>query len=70
MASLIYLDTHVIVWLHAEGGATLSAASARLIEEALDVRISPMVRMQLQYFYEINRVTEPSLPVLDTLESF
>ena len=69
MASLIYLDTHVVVWLHEEGGGALPAASARLIEETSDVRISPMVRMELQYLYEINRVSEPPLPVLDTLES-
>ncbi len=69
MASLIYLDTHVVVWLHEEGGAAVPAASARLIEETLDVRISPMVRMELQYLYEIDRISEPPLPVLDTLES-
>ena len=69
MASLIYLDTHVVVWLHEEGGTALPAASARLIEETLDVRISPMVRMELQYLYEIDRISEPPLPVLDILES-
>jgi len=69
MASLIYLDTHVVVWLHEEGGAAVPAASARLIEETLDMRISPMVRMELQYLYEIDRISEPPLPVLDTLES-
>jgi len=69
VASLIYLDTHVVVWLHAEGGTAIPTASAKLIEETLDVRISPMVRMELQYLYEIDRVSEPPLPVLDTLES-
>ena len=66
---MIYLDTHVVVWLHEEGGAALPAASARLIEETLDVRISPMVRMELQHLYEIDRISEPPLPVLDILES-
>ena len=69
MASLIYLDTHVVVWLHAEGGSAIPAASAELLEETPDLRISPMVRLELQYLYEIGRVTEPPLPVLDGLES-
>ena len=57
------------VWLHEEGGAVLPTATASLIEETLDVCISPMVRMELQHLYEINRISEPPLPVLDTLES-
>jgi PIN domain nuclease of toxin-antitoxin system len=69
MASLIYLDTHVVVWLYAEGGTAIPARSAKLLEEALDIRISPMVRMELQYLYEIDRITESPLPVLDTLET-
>ena len=69
MESLIYLDTHVLVWLYAEGGSALPKASAQLIEETPDGRISPMVRLELQCLYEIERVTEPPLPVLDALES-
>ncbi len=67
MASLIYLDTHVVAWLYAEGGAALPSASAQIIETTQDIRISPMVRMELQYLYEIQRVTQPPLTVLDDL---
>ncbi len=67
MAPLIYLDTHVVAWLYAEGGAAVPGASARLIETTSDIRISPMVRMELQYLYEIQRVTQPALTVLDAL---
>ena len=61
MASLIYLDTHVVAWLYAEGGSAVPAGSAQLIEETSDIRISPMVRMELQYLYEIECVTRPAL---------
>jgi PIN domain nuclease of toxin-antitoxin system len=69
VASLIYLDTHVLAWLYAGGGAALPSAPARRLEEAAEIRISPMVRLELQYLYEIGRVREPALPVLDALES-
>lgn len=69
MASLIYLDTHVLAWLYAEGRAALPSVPARRIEDASEIRISPMVRLELQYLYEIGRVSEPALPVLDALES-
>lgn len=69
MAALAYLDTHVLVWLYAEGKTALPEASVRLIEETEDLRISPMVRLELQYLHEIGRLTRPPLPVLDALES-
>jgi PIN domain nuclease of toxin-antitoxin system len=69
MASLIYLDTHVVAWLYAQGGALIPRSVARLIEETSDLRISPMVRLELRYLFEIGRVGEPPLPVLDLLGS-
>ncbi len=69
MAALIYLDTHVVVWLYSQGGAAIPSASVQCIEDASDIRISPMVRLELQYLYEIGRIAEPPLPVLDALES-
>lgn len=69
MASLIYLDTHVVAWLYAEGARALPAKIRDLLESSNDIRISPMVRLELQYLYEIERVTQPPLPVLDAIES-
>ena len=67
MASVIYLDTHVVAWLYAWGGEAVPASAVKLIECAHEVRISPMVRLELQYLYEIGRVGRPSGPVLDAL---
>lgn len=66
---MIYLDTHVIAWLYAEGGTALPDSAVRRLEEADDIRISPMVRLELQYLFEIGRVSQPALPVLDVMES-
>jgi PIN domain nuclease of toxin-antitoxin system len=56
---LIYLDTHVVVWLYAGAIGELSATAAELID-AHDIRISPVVRLELQYLFEIQRITAES----------
>jgi PIN domain nuclease of toxin-antitoxin system len=68
MAAMIYLDTHVVFWLYAEGpDAPLSATARTAIKESSDLRISPMVRLELQYLYEIERTGTPAGPILDEL---
>ena len=69
MAALIYLDTHVVAWLYAAGSRGLPEAVTGVLEETKDLRISPMVRLELQYLYEIGRVADPALPVVDTMEA-
>ncbi|BAW97892.1 hypothetical protein NIES970_28550 (plasmid) [[Synechococcus] sp. NIES-970] len=53
---MIYLDTHIVVWLY--GGLTekFTDIAIALINDH-DLYISPMVRLELQYLYEIERVT-------------
>jgi PIN domain nuclease of toxin-antitoxin system len=69
MAALTYLDTHVVAWLYAGGSTALPSATAAVLEQAAELWVSPMVRLELQYLYEIGRVAEPALAVLDTLEA-
>ena len=64
---MIYLDTHVIAWLYAKGPTAVPAAARQLIEETDDIRISPMVRLEMQYLFEIARVAAPASTVLDEL---
>ena len=67
MAPLIYLDTHVAVWLFA-GKADLLPPQARArIEESDLLLVSPAAVLELQYLYEIERVAEPAQAVLDAL---
>lgn len=69
MAPLIYLDTHVVAWLYAGGVSGFPEPAIRALEEYEDIRIAPMVRLELQYLFEIGRVAQPALPVLDAIES-
>ncbi len=51
---LVHLDTHVVIWLY-EGRAELISPLARGLIERGRCAISPMVRLELQYLYEIGR---------------
>ena len=66
---MIYLDTHVVAWLYAQGRDAVPRGVAHRIEAVDDIRISPMVRLELQYLFEIGRVAMPALPVIDALEA-
>lgn len=65
---MIHLDTHAAVWLYA-GLLGRFPDAARLRLENHPAACSPMVRLELQYLYEIGRVTEPAAPVLSHLNS-
>ena len=64
---MIYLDTHVVLWLYARKGEGLSPRARRLIEDEPEIAISPMVLLELDYLYEIGRTTLGSTPVYDYL---
>ena len=66
---MIYLDTHVVAWLHGIGAARIPAAARDAIEGADDIRISPMVRLELKYLFEMGRLSEPPLIVLDAIQA-
>ena len=54
--AVIYLDTHTVVWLYAGETERLSA-KARAAVESQELRISPMVLLELQYLREIGRIS-------------
>ena len=54
---MIYLDTHVVVWMYAGKIKRLSEQAKKLIN-GHEVIISPLVRLELQYLFEIQRVTD------------
>jgi len=64
---MIYLDTHVVIWLYARKGEGLSTRARRLIEDEPEIAISPMVLLELDYLHEIGRTTLGSTPVYDYL---
>lgn len=67
MATLTYLDTHVVAWLYA-GRADLLPKAIRQLVEHERLLISPMVELELQYLFELGRTTEPASMVVQTLE--
>jgi PIN domain nuclease of toxin-antitoxin system len=63
---LIYLDTHIVVWLY----AGLLEKFSQLIQAILnenEILISPIVRLELEYLYEIERVKEPAHGIIADL---
>lgn len=60
-----YLDTNVVMWLFT--GTKLSPAATEAVNVAEDLRISPMVMVELQYLYEIKRVTYTPAAVFSEL---
>ncbi len=66
MASVIYLDTHAVVWLYLGQPEWFPGAAQAAINEN-DLLISPMVLVELQSLFEIKRVAEPARTVLEAL---
>ena len=60
---MIYLDTHVVVWLYTGQVSKLSVQARDLINEN-PIYISVIVRLELQYLYEIQRITDEANEVL------
>lgn len=53
---MIYLDTHVVVWLFAGRLDKLTGKVTELINKK-EIAVSPIVRLELQYLFEIQRIT-------------
>lgn len=63
---MIFLDTHVVVWLYAGELERLNAHVRRSIEEQ-DLLISPMVVLELQYLKETGRLTVEAPVIVSAL---
>ncbi|MBT4498300.1 MAG: PIN domain-containing protein [Gemmatimonadetes bacterium] len=66
MADLIYLDTHVVIWLYAGNLDLFSPRIQRDLEENT-LLISPIVTLEVQYLHEIGRITAEAGEVIDEL---
>ena len=65
---MIYLDTHVVVWLYAGELDKISTFAKALIEEN-DLLISPMVILELTYLQEIERISVEASVIVESLEA-
>ena len=66
METLVYLDTHVIVWLYAGREDLLSERARRAVQQDRLV-FSPIVRLELQYLLETGRITKEPDQIIQTL---
>ena len=66
MAALIYLDTHVALWLYG-GRVDLLPVGVQDLLRQHDLLISPMVVLEMQYLFELRRTSEPASTVLQAL---
>ncbi|MFZ1400708.1 MAG: PIN domain-containing protein [Candidatus Promineifilaceae bacterium] len=63
---MIYLDTHVVVWLYA-GQLERFSDEIQALLNAHDLRICPIVQLELQYLHEIERITVNAQTILTDL---
>jgi PIN domain nuclease of toxin-antitoxin system len=64
---MIYLDTHVAVWLASGETARLSRRAARLIDQEQLV-ISPIVLLEMELLKEIGRIRVPADTIYELLQ--
>ena len=65
---MIYLDTHVVVWLYAGLAEKFGQTVKDLINEH-ELYICPVVRLELQYLYEIERITDEADAIVSDLSN-
>lgn len=63
---MIYLDSHVVVWLYAGLVGKFSQPVKDLINE-YELYICPVVRLELRYLYEIQRITDDADAIVSDL---
>jgi len=65
---LIFIDTHIIVWLYDALGHKFTKRAKEAINEG-QVVISPVSKLELEYLHEIKRLKPKPEPVVMSLEN-
>jgi len=68
MENVVYLDTHVVVWLYS-GNLELIPKPVQTILNLNDLLISPIVKLELEYLFEIKRINRRASIILSALKS-
>jgi len=68
MENVVYLDTHVVIWLFSKKLELLSGRAIQIIENN-SLLISPMVQLELQYLLEIERIGENPQRIISGLNA-
>jgi len=64
--AIVYLDTHVVVWLYAGLLDKITDAAKKAIDES-DLFVSQMARLELQYLFEIGRLKVRADTIISSL---
>ena len=64
---MIYLDTHVAVWLY-QGEIDLISQAAQELIEADEILLSPAVQLELEYLYDCKRTLSDARKIVEVLE--
>lgn len=65
---LVFLDTHVIVWLYDAVRNKFTKKALETINEC-EVKISPTSKLELEYLFEIKRIKSKPDPIIASLEN-
>ena len=65
---MIYIDTHIAVWLYAGQVEKLSEIAKEFLNEN-EIYISAVVRLELQYLNEIERITDGANEIVSDLSN-
>ena len=66
MENIIYLDTHLVVWLYA-GNIDLLSERVKKEIEINNLLISPIVKLELQYLLETDRISVAESDITNSL---
>ena len=64
---MTFLDTHVVVWLYQRDRGQFSKLALQILDSC-ELRVSAAVALELEYLYEIKRLTERSGVILSYLQ--
>lgn len=64
----IYIDTHIVIWLCEGLAEKLTPAASQAIESE-QLEISPIVLVELEYLFEIQRIVKPPMALFDQLQA-
>ena len=65
---MIYIDTHIVVWLYTGQAEKLSDRAKELLNK-YEIYVSAIVRLELQYLVEIQRITDTANEIVSDLSN-
>jgi PIN domain nuclease of toxin-antitoxin system len=68
MASIAHCDTHVVLWLYSGESGFFEKKAAEALDR-FNLTISPMVLLEIQFLFEIERIREKPEKIIKTLKS-